>query len=383
MRAFLSIVCFCAFATAAANTSLQVSNFAPSVSFSFPTSEVSASDREVAARFAPIFYQALGDKPRSDYITNFDFDGDWRGDNNWEHLDDKSFPLRAYIYYAVSETQTHFFIHYAVFHPRDYKGGERKGLILSEIIREGVKRGSDHDPTGLMAEAGVAHENDMEGALVVVAKNGTDPERARTVFVETFRHDGFSPYMAGASVTKGPGIFNTDERRALLYVEPKGHGIEAYSGDEKQTAKKEFLIYKFAGQADDPDKQEDGSVGYELLPIQTTLWPRARIRKEDKGTTYATLHDYGEISISLVQRNGHVEARKIKVGEIGETLAGDTGGLNMARPPWAWFDKHRRSDQLGLWFFDPARIIKRDFNLDESFATAYVRLPFWAENQSH
>src|SRR5580765_5749846 len=77
------------------------------------------SDAEVAARFAPIFYQALGDKPRSDYITNFDFDGDWRGDNNWEHTDDTSFPLLAYIYYAVSETQTHFFIHYAVFHPRD------------------------------------------------------------------------------------------------------------------------------------------------------------------------------------------------------------------------------------------------------------------------
>jgi hypothetical protein len=107
------------------------------------------NEREVAARFAPTFYQALGDKPRSDYITNFDFDGDWRGDNNWEHVDDKSFPLRAYIYYSVSETQTHFFVHYAVFHPRDYKGGERKGLILSEIIREGAKRGSDHDPTGV------------------------------------------------------------------------------------------------------------------------------------------------------------------------------------------------------------------------------------------
>ena len=86
-----------------------------------------AREREIAAAFAPTFYQALGDKPRSDYITNFDFDGDWRGDNNWEHTDDKNFPLRAYIYYSVSETQTHFLIHYAVFHPRDYKGGERKG----------------------------------------------------------------------------------------------------------------------------------------------------------------------------------------------------------------------------------------------------------------
>ena len=337
-----------------------------------------AHDREIAARFAPIFYQALGDKPRSDYITNFDFDGDWRGDNNWEHTDDKKFSLRGFIYYSVSETQTHYFIHYAVFHPRDYKGGERKGLILSEIIREGVKRGSDNDPTELMAEAGVAHENDMEGALVVVAKNGRDIERAGTVFVETFHHDDFSPYLAGESTPKGFGLFKTDQEHALLYVEPKGHGIEAYSGDEKQTAKKEFLIYKFTGQAEDPDKQQDGSVGYELLPIQTTLWPKARISKENKSTTYATVHNYAEISLNVVQPNGRIEVKKIKLGEIGETFAGDTGGMNMARPPWAWFDKHHRDDPLGLWFFDPARIIKRDFKLGESFSTVYVRLPFWA-----
>src|SRR4030095_4811162 len=154
-----------------------------------------AADYQVAARFAPIFYQALGDSPRSDYITNFDFDGDWRGGKNWQHAEDKSFPLRAYIYYSVSETQTHFFIHYAVFHPRDYKGGERKGLILSEIIREGTRRGSDHDPTGLMAEAGVAHENDMEGVLIVVAKKGTKPDKV--VFVEAFHHDDFAPYVMG------------------------------------------------------------------------------------------------------------------------------------------------------------------------------------------
>jgi hypothetical protein len=335
------------------------------------------AERAIAARFAPIFYQALGDKPHSDYITNFDFDGDWRGDNNWEHTDDKNFPLRAYIYYSVCETQTHFFIHYAAFHPRDYKGGERKGLILSEIIREGIKRSGTEDSTGLMAEAGVAHENDMEGALVVVAKNGKSPEIARVVFVETLHHNDFSPYLAG-EVPKGFGVFKTDEQRVLLYVEPKGHGIEAYSGDEKQMGGKEFVIYKFSGKADDPDKQKDGSVGYELLPMQTTLWPRAKTPTKDKGATYATIHDFGQISINLAQPNGKVTARKIKLGAIGATFTGDSGGMNMARPPWAWFDKSRRADPLGLWFFDPARIIKSDFKLDDSFSIAYVRLPFWA-----
>jgi hypothetical protein len=336
------------------------------------------AEREIAGRFAPVFYQALGENPRSDYITNFDFDGDWRGDNNWEHSDDKQFPLRGYIYYSVSETETHYFIHYAVFHPRDYKGGERKGIILSEIIREGTKHGIEKDPTGMLEEAGVAHENDMEGALVVVAKNGKDLAHAQVAFVETFHHNDFSPYLPGESAPKGFGSFRSEEEHPVLYVEPKGHGIEAYSGDEKQTAKKEFVIYKYTGKAEDPDKQNEGVVGYDLLPIETTLWAHAKNRKSENDPTYAAAHDYGQVSLGVVQKGGKASQQKIKVGAIGETFVGKQGGLNMARAPWGWYDRNHRSDPLGLWFFDPASVVKRDFKLDESFSTSYLRLPFWA-----
>ena len=152
---------------------------------------------EIAAAFAPVFYQGLGDNARADYITNFDFDGDWRGDNNWANADDKRFPLRAYVYYAVSETPTHFLVHYALFHPRDYKGGGTKGVILSEAIKEGARMGGRYDPTGLSSEAVLAHENDMEGCLVVAAKSGgDDPKNARVVYVETLGHDRFQKYAA-------------------------------------------------------------------------------------------------------------------------------------------------------------------------------------------
>lgn len=341
--------------------------------------QTSSPDRDVAARFAPIIYQALGDKPRSDYITKFDFDGDWRGDNNWENVDEKKFPLRAYVYYSVAETKTHFFIHYAVFHPRDYKGGERKGRILSELIQEGVKRGKDHDPTGWMSEAGVAHENDLEGTLIVVAKDGKDLDKARVVFIETFHHNTFSPYVAAEPVTKGFGVFNTTDQRVLLYVEPKGHGIEAYLGDDKQTREKNFVVYSFSGKAEDPEQKQDAAAGYDLLPIAATLWQKAQSKGiENPGKTYGNSHDYAQISISVIQPNGRAATQKIKVGKIGSAFLGDTGGSNMAKPPWAWFDKNRRNDPLGLWFFDPATIIKRDFHLSE-FSTAYLRQPFWAE----
>lgn len=334
------------------------------------------TDREIAARFAPIFYQALGDKPRSDYLTNFDFDGDWRGDNNWLHTDEKRFALRGYIYYAVSETRTHYFIHYAVFHPRDYKGGETKGRILSEIIHEGTKRGTEYDPTGWLAEAGVAHENDMEGSLLVIEKHGTDLDSARVVFVETLHHNNFLLYLPGESPTQRFGSLRVDGRHVLLYIEPKGHGIEAYSGDEKQIAGKKFLVYKFTGTPEDPEQQKDSQVGYDLLPLKNTIWSKAR--SGNSNITFGSSHDYGQIMISMAQANGAATARKVTVGKTGVAFLGKAGGVNMARAPWAWFDKDARDQPLGRWFFDPAAIIKRDFNLGESFSTAYTRLPFWA-----
>lgn len=341
-----------------------------------PVSPVTKSEREIAARFAPVFYQALGENKRADYITSFDFDGDWRGDNNWAHGNDRRFQLRAYVYYAVVETATHYFIHYGVFHARDYKGGELKGAILSELMREGAKRAGKYDPTGIAEESALAHENDMEGCLVVVAKNGNDLNRARAVFVETLRHNTLTKYAAGETAEKDSKNFRTADERPLLYVEPKGHGIEAFTG-EKQIASKNVIIYKVASQAGNPEKGEAESVGYELLPLQTTLWARAR---QGVNATYGEVHDYGEVTIK-VQSGARASELKTQLPKIGIAFVGKVGGLNMARPPWGWFDRGNREGTLGLWFFDPAATIKRDFHLDETFSTVYLHSPFWAQKK--
>lgn len=344
-------------------------------------------DRELASLFAPVFYQALGEKPRSDYITNFDFDGDWQGDNNWDNAENDRFSLKAYVYYSVSETSSHVFIHYAVFHPRDYKGGERKGAILSELMREGAKRGGKYDPTGLAEEAALAHENDMEGCLIVVAKSGDNLARARVSFVETLHHNLFSKYLADETASQDFGTLKIEGQRALLYIEPKGHGIQAYDGGEKQTAKKRLLVYRFAAKAEEPKENQEGPISYDLVPIQSTLWSRARVQAsshvkegEDTGTgvTYGAFHDYGRLTVNVLQPNRRAGERKITVGKLGFAFLGKVGGQNMARPPWGWFDRNARNEPLGLWFFDPAKIIKRDFKLDQSFSTTYVRVPFWA-----
>ena len=328
-----------------------------------------ANDREVASAFAPIFYQALGDKARSDYLTNFNFDGDWRGDNNWDHAVDERFPLSAYVYYAVAETSTHYFIHYAVFHPRDYKGGELKGAILSELMREGAKRGGRYDPTGLAEESSLAHENDMEGCLLVVEKHGEDARDGRLKYVQTFSHNSFSKYSTEA--TDGLTLAKLEEKNVLLYIEPKGHGIEAL--DDEKLGNRQFVIYHFAGRAEKPTKQKDGKVGYELLPLDV-IWSKALTQKNN--VTFGEFHDFGVVKISI-RSNGRVTERRINVGKRGASFLGKVGGINMARPPWGWFARDNR-EQRGLWFFDPANVIKRDFKLPETFSTAYVQMPAWA-----
>lgn len=332
-----------------------------------------ALDREIAARFAPIFYQALGSQKRGDYITNFDYDGDWRGDNNWANAENRRFPMRAYVYYGVSETSTHFFIHYAVFHPRDYKGGA-SGSLLSELIREGVKLGGRHDPTGLAEDITLAHENDMEGCLVVVAKNGGDLGRATVTAVETMAHSQFLKYAPGDSSLKGFNRVRLEDQRPELYIEPKGHGIKSYEEIEKLSSRRDILIYRFAGKADDPENQNQAeTVGYELLSIYDTLWPRAQSGINE---TYGATYNYATMKVSVAQGSGKVKSQQIKLGSLGVAFSGKIGAQNIARPPWGWFERNEREKSPGPWFFDPASVIKQHFKLGDNFSTAYLHAPF-------
>jgi hypothetical protein len=333
-----------------------------------------ARDREIAARFAPTFRQAVGDAPRADYITNFDFDGDWRGDNNWRNAADTRFKLRAYVYYAVAETVTHFFVHYAVFHPRDYKGGGA-GPLLSEAIRECVRCGGRYDPTGISGGAVLAHENDMEGCVVVVAKSGDDLNDARVVAVQTLAHDRFLSYAPeGGLANAAEGRVRLEDGRAQLYVEPKGHGVSAFGDAVEARASRTALVrYKFAGRADDPEAAREGEVGYELVPLRTTLWARAR---KGVGVTFGRLTDYGSLTVTATDARGRAASRKVTLGKIGSSFAGAVGAEHAARPPWGWFDRGDRAARPGAWFFDPAATVKRRYNVGQDFSTTYRHAPF-------
>ncbi len=338
-------------------------------------------DKTVAAAYAPVFVQGLGETPRFDHITNFDFDGDWKGDNNWTNAANEKLALLGFVYYSVSETSTHYFIHYAVFHPRDYKGGSTKGRLLSGLIREGQAAGGKYDPTGLSGDAVLAHENDLEGCLVVVEKGKGGPGSGAIVFVETLAHNRFLKYAPAGSKAKDAAPIAVKNNRVKLFVEPKGHGIEVFTGaaDQKEDCAKGTVNYRYAGVPGDPAKSGAGPIGYDLVPLYTTLWQRAVAKSAE---TYGATASYGgsgadgsAYASGLAPGGGSASSKGSPGIELGSAFNGKVGAPNMARPPWGWFDSSEKGRPEGEWFFDPAGTVKRHFGLPQGFSVTYVHNP--------
>ena len=337
----------------------------------------SDQDRQIAARFAPVFQQALGSSPRFDYVTRVDFDGDWRGDNNWDNAADEARTLGATVYFNVAESITHYFIHYAVFHPRDYKGGNVRGVVLSQILREGATRHGDYDPTGLAEAAVLAHENDMEGALVVVEKAAGLFGSTRVAYVETLAHNQFLQYQVerrlfGRSDTR---VLVEDEH-PVLYIEPKGHGIEAFHGGDQLEDATGVVVYRYTGESAEPTglaaSGATEEVGCDLVSMAETLWPFAREPYDD---LYGGAFDYRGWTVEVQDDDDRVAAHDVTLGDVGSLFRGTVGGRNMARPPWGWYDQDEQDRRQGEWFLTPAETIKRHFDLGDDFSTIYLHHP--------
>ena len=160
----------------------------------------------LARRFAPVlfhaFHQRLG---RQDVPTAFDFDGNLRGDDNWESF--PHFALEPTVYYTLVESETHWFLTYHLFHPRDWSKVDL-GLHLT-------------------------HENDGENLQVVVEK-----ARERPVLLYTQAHYRSEVHADPSVLPSGTrnadgllvcvdsrGIATETARHAAAFVEWGGHGI--------------------------------------------------------------------------------------------------------------------------------------------------------------
>lgn len=293
--------------------------------------------------WAPVFYQDLADSPdvdiRQDFITNFDYDGDFIGSNNWENFD-KNHPLKAFVYYSAVETQTHYFLGYYVFHPRDWE----------PVCRH----------------ANDCHENDMEGVYLIVEK---DSASGKLRLMTTLAHGIFQFYvhpMDRARFPDGFPIHGTIHRTVegdnpVVYIEAKGHGqfgdaaagYFTFLGDPPRQSweKTGFpggtgIIYIYGGNAEEP---------------KLTV-PLTKVSRSPKA--YKTYYDLLDIFPLWEKRNEFGEDKPFyKYG----AFYGDTYGKHSANAPWGWRE---------IYFVDPAKGFERYLEKLGPYKTKYLFNPY-------
>jgi hypothetical protein len=338
-----------------ATVEIEVATNAPSRNkpekTSFAAEKPSADPyRQLAEHWAPFLAQETWFQPKSDMAARFDFDGDWAGDNNWDRLEEGS--SQAYVYYAVMDTGTHWFLIYNVFHPRDY---------------------SDK------CAAGTCHENDNEGIILTVVKDGS--RFGRLQVMETLAHNNIYSMTAEKSIRNGvhdidgPVEFH-DWSHPAVYIESGGHGIYGSSTTHSRYnfAKGEFtegtgITYVYKGVAERPRHANDRLVGYDLLPILDHWWAKAEQGKWRERTfdEYFQYQPYG--------------GRPRIPFSIGGAFYGRKMAANKAKPFWGWHDTltlKRGVLAAGQWGLDPAYGVSRNltFPSGSEFSLDYVYNPY-------
>jgi hypothetical protein len=292
-----------------------------------------AEDRAlIAFHYAPIHYQEVdrtggnGLDGRADYVTRVDFDGDWDSRNNWENAE--YFPLPGAAYHAVLETSTHWFVTVMFFHPRDWA----TSLFDTE------------------------HENDSEGVLLAVRRDGSKFGRLEAGV--TVAHSDFYSFVPArgrwsAKHESVDGVLELDARsgRPMTMQEARGHALRA----RKRDAHFDGIVYQPSLTAGESPRPGARTAAYVLVDIFETggLWDR---RDDPK----------------LFARRG--------------SFAGDRGGrcgsgailctVHAANAPWGWDDGDDGAVRRGDIAVDPAKLIARYFRTPEASSERYLYNPY-------
>ncbi len=318
-----------------ASAQITVTNDAPSrrpvEKHSFPPIVDNNRYRKLAEYWAPYLAQESWWQPKADIPTRFDFDGDWIGDNNWDNMDDGT--SQAYAYYAVVETSTHWFLHYNFFHPRDY---------------------SDN------CVVGTCHENDNEGIILTVRKG--EGEFGKLEVMETLAHNNVYSFANEPRLRKGAHNIDGkiefhDGHHPMVFIEAGGHGALApsarastFSASRKDFTSGTGMTFVYKGVAERARHGNDRDIGYDLIPIEETWWPRAQSNNGDK------VFDAPYTYQPLGNRPG---AGQKYMG----SFLGRKHGANKAKPFWGWHDEATRRRKIlatGQWALDPAYAVSKN-----------------------
>ena len=315
---------------------------------------------QVARRFSPVIYHRIAGTPeehRFDFPTNFDFDGDWIGNNNWKNAADPKFRLWSYVYYSVIESGHYYFLHFALYHPRDWSLVQKD---YSDILNSIQQKYKDILTGEVRKEVEFNHENDFEGVLEIVDKGA--PGGPAVIAIETVAHDymlrAVAPQASRLIITSGKTRqeLTIEKGHPVLYVESQKHGIHPWNG---QIALPDDPLVVFReGAAVEYSAHLGATATYGLLPIYRTFWQHA-LQSREPNVTFGTVSDFADRFCSLpgARRPACV------IGSIGGHFRGDILRPNSAAAPWDWIDKDDPRLPRGSWFFDPLYVLKLHFGL--------------------
>ena len=333
------------------SNSAQSSNNAETYNFS---SEAKSADPYfyLAEHYAPFIAQETWFNPKADYLARFDYDKNWKGDDNWENLEKGS--SQAFVYYTVMETKTHWFVIYNFFHARDY---------------------SD------VCIVGTCHENDNEGLILTVRKDGS--KFGKIEVMETLAHNNIYSFTNDKQIKKG--IHNIDEKidfykgvQPIIFIEAGGHGVLAsshktsfFSSEKMDFTQNTGVTYLYKNKAEKPKNSNDRNVGYALLPIYEEWWSRGNQETDNSNETFDNFYFYEPFG------NRPIASAKFIAG----AFKGRTASDNMAKPFWAWHDNKTKKKKVlntGQWALDPAYSItvSLSFPSDKPVSTEYIFNPY-------
>jgi len=292
----------------------------------------------LSEHYSPIYIQSTAST--QDYITSVDFDGNLIGIDNWENQ--PLFPQKASVYYSIKETETHYFISYGFYHPRDW---------LNDCDNHPVYEN--------------CHEHDSEQILLIVEKDGTD--YGKLLSMETQAHFFFFVYIdypwfeeggfSGTGIYKNYSI-EKEESHPIVYSEAFGHGIYGNRADIIETFEGYVpTIYEFNGVSESPSQGQE-RVSYSLISIYDTLW-----KYKDNVELFSCPFEY----------RGH---------NLMGCFRGDTYEAGGADTFWASkFMQDGGRLRQGDWFLDPAKAVSLHQGIPpgKGYSLEYLYNPYLEE----
>ncbi len=335
----------------------------PEVLVNFSGSEFNLSkEHEIAHRHAPIIkHQKKKNvsipQSRFDFLTSFNFDGDLITSNNRERIEEdenQELGLLASIYYAVVESETHWFLTYHFYHIADYSYAFWSRLPL-----------------------GIQHENDGENVTFVIQKK-IGAQKEQLVLAALNKHNRSVLYAP-----KDSPYFSKELKRLLmvdgkpvLFIDWGSHAIEGNANY------KNSILYEVIGSTELPSAwgMEKESYKYQLLSIYKEHWNRFQEGLMGDGKLFDGSFDYKAHDQRTRQYSklpAFYDSDSVSLW-LPFYVKRDSGVL-----PFRMGPSVSNGDELGSYFFDPARAFKselesRGIEVHQEWSLKYVYHPYQA-----